>query len=349
MKLSKKKIIVIGFGDLGTALVHLVGNKGYNINVLTSDTRKIESLRFEGRNLYCKKLSDIDLPTERISIYPYEDAKEIISSSDIIIITVPSGAIPETLELIKQNIKRTQKIIIVLTSKGADTESGKTPYALAREIFRGYRSSIVMLSVVGFARGIANREVTKALVSAKRTNIKDIRIIQALLKTRYFVPEISFNPESACSCGLLKNAFAIIIGICEKKKDYTYYDGQRVTIGENTRAALIDECSKEMLNIGKIRNIKKSMVEGLVGMIDLELSCSLEGRNYRCGRFLAQGKTLEYIISELGTIEGIGATRYLAKVAPDSKYIQTLNRLFNEEITLNEGIGIILNDKKFKP
>ena len=267
-----------------------------------------------------------------------------MSNSDIIIITTPSLAIPEVLMYIKKYIEKNQRIIIVLTSKGADVESGLTPYEFAQKTFKSYPNiSIIVVSVVGFAEGIINREITKALVSSEVKDKKANRAIQTLLGTNYFVTEKSYNPRDVCLCGLLKNAFAIIIGICEGMKNYTYSNGQKVLIGENTRAALVDECSKEMLDIGEKLYIERFMIEGLTGKIDLELSCSPKGRNYNFGCKLAQGEKIKDIIFELGTVEGIGATRYLAKVT-GSQYIKILNNVLDEKLSLKKAVGIILND-----
>ena len=46
---------VIGFGYLGTSFAHLIGNKGYELTVLTRSKKKANSFKLTGRNLFCKK------------------------------------------------------------------------------------------------------------------------------------------------------------------------------------------------------------------------------------------------------------------------------------------------------
>lgn len=328
---------------MGTALTHVISTKGYEVTVISRDELKVLSINNQDENPYVKGFSGIKFPFRKVNAYTYNEFSEIVKDSGIIILTVPSLALPETLIKIKENIPRDQKVTIVLTSKGADIETGKTPYKLACEIFRTYKAAVVIASVVGFAEGIANKEMTAIMVSSDIQKTNHIRLIKALLQTRYTIIENSFNPNSACLSGLLKNVGSIMIGMCEGTKGYTFSDGQTIKIGENSRWAFINEWSKEMLEIAKQLNIEKSIIEGLVGKVDLGLSSSPSGRNWTFGYRIAVGENIDDVISNIGTVEGIGAARYLDKVT-DSKYVRTLVQVLDKEISPKQAVGIVLSD-----
>ncbi len=341
----KKGIAVIGAGALGTALTHTISHKGYKVSVLTRDEFKVSSINNQDENSYVKGFAGIKFPYGKVTAYNYYRFSDVVKSSGIVILTVPSFAIPKTLDLIKESIAKTQRLTIVLTSKGADAKTGETPYRFTQKTFALYPLvSIVVASVVGFAVNITNKEITKVMVSSRYTSRDANRLIRTLLGSRYIIVRKSYDPNGACLAGLLKNVGAIMIGMCEGMKDYTYPDGEKVLIGpENSRGAFVDEWSDEMVGIAKQLGIKRSTIEGLVGKIDLGLSSSPQGRNWTFGNRLATGESIEKIISDLGTVEGIGAARYLDKVV-DSKYIRTLVRVLDKEISPIEAVGIVLND-----
>jgi len=282
-KQRKKEIVVIGAGALGTALTHAISHKGYSLSVLTRDEFKASSINNQDTNAYVKDFNDIQFPYGKVSAFTYDQFPSVLADARIIILTVPSFAIVETIELIKASITKAQRIILVITSKGADSESGETPYKFAQKSFRSYPLvSVVVASVVGFAIGIARKELTKILVSSRRSSNDANRIIRTLLSTRYLIVKKSFDPNGACLSGLLKNVGAIMIGMCEGMKGYTFSNGDKVIIGEeNSRWAFVDEWSDDMVDIAKALGIRKRTIEGLVGKIDLGLSSSPKGRNWR--------------------------------------------------------------------
>ncbi len=97
-------------------------------------------------------------------------------------------------------------------------------------------------------------------------------------------------------CGAYKNVLAIASGIC---------DG--LHLGNNARASLIARGLVEMHRFGKFFGADDETFFGLSGAGDLFLTASSTlSRNYRVGLFLAQGKSLEAILSELGEVaEGV--------------------------------------------
>ncbi|MBP6497373.1 MAG: glycerol-3-phosphate dehydrogenase, partial [Campylobacteraceae bacterium] len=78
-------------------------------------------------------------------------------------------------------------------------------------------------------------------------------------------------------------------------------------LGNNARASLIARGLVEMRRFGKHFGAQDDTFVGLSGAGDLFLTASSTlSRNYRVGLFLAQGKSLEMILEELGEVaEGV--------------------------------------------
>jgi glycerol-3-phosphate dehydrogenase (NAD(P)+) len=100
--------------------------------------------------------------------------------------------------------------------------------------------------------------------------------------------------------GAVKNVLAIATGLC---------DG--LQLGLNARAALITRGLTEMTRLGLALDAKAETFMGLSGLGDLVLTATGDlSRNRRVGLALAQGKTLQQAVAELGHVaEGVYCAR----------------------------------------
>lgn len=96
--------------------------------------------------------------------------------------------------------------------------------------------------------------------------------------------------------GAVKNVLAIATGLC---------DG--LQLGLNARAALITRGLSEITRLGMALGARAETFMGLSGLGDLVLTATGDlSRNRRVGLALAQGKTLEQAVAELGHVaEGV--------------------------------------------
>jgi glycerol-3-phosphate dehydrogenase (NAD(P)+) len=100
--------------------------------------------------------------------------------------------------------------------------------------------------------------------------------------------------------GAVKNVLAIATGLC---------DG--LQLGLNARAALITRGLTEITRLGLALDAKGETFMGLSGLGDLVLTATGDlSRNRRVGLALAQGKTLQQAVAELGHVaEGVYCAR----------------------------------------
>lgn len=206
---------------------------------------------------------------------------------EYLVITVPAQEIRGWL---RSNFKFSgQKVLVA--AKGIEADTGE----FLNEIY----SDFVPESNIGFISGPSfAAEVIKGLPTALVINSVNEKLYDAFapffpdfIKTYY-----SDDVVGAEISGAYKNVLAIASGICEGLK-----------LGNNARASLISRGLVEMQRFGEFFGAKDETFLGLSGAGDLFLTASSTmSRNFRVGIGLAQGKSLQKILDELGEVaEGV--------------------------------------------
>ena len=212
------KIAILGAGAFGTALGGILADNGYDIDY------------------YDKKLEP-----ERLS--------DVLTNAKIIVLCVPSVAVPYLLPYLPKQIP------MIIATKGM----------LDDKPFKKFKD-IMVLSGPGFAEDIKAGKET--FLTATDERIK--RIFQAdFLKFDYTDDE-----KGVLMCGSLKNVYAILAGLLNLKK------------GTSKWRDFIDVVSREMKDILKANGANPKTVDLACGIGDLELTCDIPSRNYQYGQIL---------------------------------------------------------------
>ena len=222
---------------------------------------------------------------------------EEILKCEYLIIAIPAQQVSAWL---KENfVFKNQKVLVV--AKGIEASSGK----FLNEIYDPYvpDENIAFLSGPSFAT-----EVMQSLPTALVVNSYNEELSK---KFASFFPDFiktytSTDVVGAEVAGAYKNVIAIAAGVCEGLK-----------LGKNAAAALISRGLVEMQRFGMFYGAKSESFVGLSGAGDLFLTASSTmSRNYRVGLGLADGKSKEAIVEELGEVaEGIGTAYALKEIA----------------------------------
>ncbi len=235
--------------------------------------------------LSCKQECLITSRTKR-DIKNFVDLKTAMDC-EYLIIAIPAQEINSWLE---QNFEfKGQKILVA--SKGIEANTGK----FLNEIY----ASFVPNENIGFISGPSfAAEVIKGLPCAIVLNSCSKTLYEEFLP---FFPDFIkayYSPDviGAEIAGAYKNVLAIASGICEG-----------LGLGKNAQASLIARGLVEMQRFGETFGAKESSFVGLSGAGDLFLTASSTmSRNFRVGLGLAQNKSLELILEELGEVaEGV--------------------------------------------
>ncbi|CAA6802331.1 MAG: Glycerol-3-phosphate dehydrogenase [NAD(P)+] (EC [uncultured Campylobacterales bacterium] len=245
----------------------------------------------------------------------FRDTQDFVSNSDItkceyLIYVMSSNHIGDWCE--KLQLKN-QKLLIA--SKGITTNG-----EFLHDIVKKYlpEKNIAYLSGPSFAS-----EVMQSLPTAVVVNSTNKKLANTYSS---FFPDFIKTYQSsdilgAEIAGAYKNVIAIASGIC---------DG--LGLGNNARAALLCRGLVEMARFGEYFGADAKTFLDLSGMGDLVLSAtSVMSRNYRVGLGLAQEKSIENILKELGEIaEGIQTTKSIQLLSSKHKiYTPIVNEVFD--------------------
>jgi glycerol-3-phosphate dehydrogenase (NAD(P)+) len=231
----------------------------------------------------------------------HESLPAAVADADIIISAVSMPGVKPTSEKLQQ-LELPQNIILVTATKGLDFLTTCTPSQIWREALP--KHSVVVLSGPNLSKEI--RQGLPAATAAASQNIAAAEMVQQTFSCDSFRVYVNADPLGTELGGTLKNVMAIAAGIC---------DG--LDLGTNAKAALLTRALPEMIRVGTCLGARAETFFGLSGLGDLLATCNSPlSRNYQVGYGLAQGKSLEQILSQLeGTAEGINTTEVLIKIA----------------------------------
>jgi glycerol-3-phosphate dehydrogenase (NAD(P)+) len=125
--------------------------------------------------------------------------------------------------------------------------------------------------------------------------------------------------------GAMKNVLAVATGVA---------DGMQ--LGLNARAGMITRGLNEMLRLNDAIGGKAETLMGLAGLGDLVLTCTGDlSRNRRVGLGLAQGKSLQTVVNELG---------HVAEGVPCAKAVRELARRLGVDMPITNAVASVLFD-----
>ena len=282
-------ITVLGAGGFGLSLAIMWSKNGHKVSVWSHNKEMAEKLQKEREHetlLKGRKIPDEVLITNDI---------DVVSSADIAVVAVPSVAVRECCQLIKNRLKN--GAIVACVSKGFEEGSLKLLSEVMEEEF-AFKNESCVLSGPSHAEEVSLLEPTTVVVSSKnRTTSEKIQDELMNSSFRIYVSDDVVGVELGAA---LKNVIALASGCC---------DG--LGYGDNVKAALLTRGLTEIARLGVSMGARSETFAGLSGMGDLIVTCtSMHSRNRRCGILIGQGKTAKEAIKEIGmTVEGYKATK----------------------------------------
>lgn len=282
---ANKVVTVIGGGSFGTTVAYLLAANHEKVKLWLRDETVIHSVNTRNEN--SKYAPGITLPS---AIMATADLEEAIRDSSLLFISIPSRAFRGVAKEIGKYVKGDQ--ILVTTTKGFEQETFKSMSEVLAEETPCLK--IGALSGPNFASEILRGKPVGSVVASRFTEV--IEKVQDALggKTiRIYGNEDVYGVELA---GALKNIYAICSGII-----------QAGGYGENAKSLMIARALSEMSRFAFHFKANPSTFLGLAGVGDLIATCNSElSRNFRIGRKLSEGMTLEEAVKSIGQVaEGI--------------------------------------------
>jgi glycerol-3-phosphate dehydrogenase (NAD(P)+) len=279
------KTAVIGAGGWGTALSVIWCKQGRDLSLWGKDSARIEQLRKTRENsayLPGVKLTDAIGLTSDLNV---------CAEADLIVFVTRSTALREMAAEVK-NVGIKRDAVLLSCVKGIEHGSGKRMSEILAEIFPDH--SIAVLSGPNLAAEVARGLPTATVLACDKPEIA--ANLQRYLSTPRFRIYSGDEVAGVELGGALKNIFAIAAGA-----------GDGLGLGDNSKAALVTRALAEMVRLGTRMGGELRTFYGLSGAGDLIATCfSQRSRNRQVGEHLGCGRSLDEIISLMGTVaEGI--------------------------------------------
>lgn len=282
---------VLGSGSWGTALALLLARNGHEVTLLGRDPEEINILRATRENL--KYLPGFVLP-ENVS---YQLLHEHLAPFEMTVVAVPSGAVRQVVHEVSGDHP-----LVVVAAKGLESGTAKMVSDVVAEALPN--AHIGAISGPNLAVEIVRGIPTAAIAACKDEAVAEQ--IRVAFNCRTFRVYKSDDVTGVELAGALKNVIAVGAGMS---------DG--LGFGDNTKGAFLARGLKEMIGLGLKMGSRLETFLGIAGVGDLFATASSNlSRNYRAGKLLGQGKTLEEALAEVGqVVEGVSTSESVQLLA----------------------------------
>ncbi len=290
------KLAVLGPGCWGLTIAKLLNNNFDEIVVWGRSEDLSPTLINEKRIEKPLKI-ELDKKVKIIS-----NLSEALENAEIILLVVSTSGIRSVCEQIKKNGLKKEQILVNL-SKGIELPSLKRMSEVILEVLPDIKFAV--LSGPTLAREIIEGHPTLATIASDDMEVakKAQKLLNVPSLFRLYTNSDLIGVELG---GSLKNVIAIASGFASS-----------MGLGDNLRGSLLTRGMAEMVRVGVKLGAKSQTLYGLSGMGDLIATASSPySRNFTVGSMIAQGKKINDILSELGSVaEGVKTSKALVELA----------------------------------
>lgn len=288
------KLTLLGAGAWGTALsIAFAGN--HEVTLWSRETDVAVDLKNTRENR--RFFPGYRLPD---NVAVETDFAAAVSAADLLVIATPIAGLRPTVEQLRALDCQAP---LLWVCKGFEAGTGKLAHQVVGEVL-GRERICGALSGPSFAEEVAAAQPTAVALAANDPAFARATARQLhSTRLRIYANDDLVGVEVG---GAVKNVLAIATGVC---------DG--LGLGLNSRAALITRGLAEIARLGVALGGQRETFMGLAGMGDLILTCTGDlSRNRRVGLALAEGKSLEQVLAELGHVaEGVYTARETDRLA----------------------------------
>ena len=219
------KVSIIGAGSFGTAIAQVLAENTDNIYLLARNEKVIESINKKHENKWYHPGIKLNEKIKAANI-----KSDHIIDSDYIFLAVPSGSLRSIVRSINSRLED-KKIISCI--KGIEYPSLKPMTTVVQE--ETSSRAVFCISGPNFADELIRGVTSGITIGAPKKYQEDIA---DLLESQNIIIDYSENIKGVEFCGILKNVYAVAMGIL---------DGQ--ITGKNHKYTLLTLCFKEMKRI----------------------------------------------------------------------------------------------------
>ncbi len=297
------RFLVVGAGSWGTSFTRVLLDRGHEVVLACHTGEQAEAIRETGRNP--RYMTKVDLRGVDIV-----EMKKMPEDADVIVVAVPSRAFADV-------VSDLPGVAPVLSlTKGLDPGTGERLSSCVRD------RSVAVLSGPNMAEEIAIGLPTAAVIASEDGYLAGQ--LQHAINSTIFRAYVNPDVVGVELCAAAKNVIGLAAG---------GVDG--LDLGDNAKAAVLTRGLAEMARLGEALGSRPGTFAGLAGMGDLIVTCtSRHGRNRHAGELIAQGRTPEQAVEEIGqTVEGLTTAPVLLE----------LSHRVGVELPITEGVCAVLS------
>ena len=297
------RFLVVGAGSWGTAFTRVLFDRGHEVVLACHTKEQAEAIRETGRNP--RYMTKVDLRGAEIV-----ELAKAPGDVDFIVVAVPSRAFSAVVADLPGEAP------VLSLTKGLDPATGERLSACVRD------RPVAVLSGPNMAEEIAIGLPTAAVIASEDGFLAGQ--LQHAINSTIFRAYVNPDLVGVELCAAAKNVIGLAAG---------GVDG--LDLGDNAKAAVLTRGLAEMARLGEAFGAQPATFAGLAGMGDLIVTCtSRHGRNRHAGELIAQGRTPEQAVAEIGqTVEGLTTAPVLLE----------LSHRVGVELPITEGVCAVLS------
>jgi glycerol-3-phosphate dehydrogenase (NAD(P)+) len=312
---APRKISVLGAGAWGTAVAIAVAAR-HDVLLWGRNSAAMQEIAAARDNTHY--LAGYPFPPGLQVTADFDAAVAHVGQDGLLIAACPVAGLRPLLQALQGKAIPN----IVWLCKGFEYDTGLLPHQIVRDIL-GPEVPAGALSGPSFAQEVAQGLPCALTIASTSAALRD-SVVNAVHggTMRVYASEDIVGVEVG---GAVKNILAIATGVA---------DG--MGLGLNARAALITRGLAEITRLGTALGGQVETFMGLTGIGDLILTCTGDlSRNRRVGLGLAQGKSLETVVKELG---------HVAEGVPCAKAVRQLALRLGVDMPITNAVASVLFD-----
>ena len=303
---------VIGAGSWGTAVAALAAHNSPTV-LWARRTELAETIRTSRVNR--DYLPDYQLPKGLSATSSLEEA---LDGAEVVVMGVPSHGFREILDEAKPFLASGTPIVSL--TKGVEQETLKRMTEVIADVVPEHPCGV--LTGPNLAKEIMAGQAAASVIATEDLSVA--AALQAVLRRGVFRIYMNHDVIGCEVAGALKNVIAIAAGIA-----------QGVSVGDNTRAAVISRGVAELTRLGVAMGGEAPTFAGLAGMGDLIATCvSPQSRNRYVGEQLGLGRPLGEILAEMNMVaEGVKTAVTVMQLAERHDVEMPICHVINRVVT----------------
>ena len=324
---ASPSVAVIGAGNWGTTLAHVVARQGHTVRLWTRDPEQRDEINRQRTNR--RSIPGLGIAP---GVRAVSDLGEAVLPADLLLIAIPSRAFREVCRLLAGIVRPEQMVVHGTKGLEADTHRRMSEIICEETCAR----QLGVLSGPNIAAEVAQGKPAATVIASAFPRVVDAS--RRVLSSAQLMVFASTDVAGVEMCGALKNVVAIAAGIADE-----------LGVGDNAKAFLITRGMTEMMRLASAAGAEPMTLTGLAGIGDLMVTCASPlSRNHRIGVALARGEKLEDAIARLGMVaEGVYASRSARALARahaiDLPLFARIDRILHEGLLPRDAIGELMS------